>query len=630
MPLNLYNYLTELDNKRIENYVKTYGSVSYIGNEIYLSDWRDCKKKLFKLLDGQLIYSFPVELDKDETIIKQELSDLINTHDFATMYDDLYYTYLDKLTIEERRNHNDHWDMFTTVNNLFSNKVPDSATLLKEDPNTGVVKYLKITPGMKVFRAIRKIIDFLDPEDKAMHDSFEDFRIAHSMILNDKKLKGELCLSIHPLDFMTMSDNANNWSSCMSWIDGGCYHTGTVEMMNSNLVICAYLKSDKEFNFSPFENKCNDEDWVWNSKKWRQLFYCNKDIIVSGKPYPFKSENLTYIVLNKLRELAKKNWNQEYKYGIEQYRDMIHINTLHKMNLNHIWARGIRNAKHNIIFDTNGMYNDMFNDRKTPYWCVRNKVKKNIMLNLSGKVRCACCGEYNVINPVDYDYLDEYEREVENLSEDDIDDYNSQYSGVKRVICRDCYQNSTCDYCNNIIGNEELLEIKNKIFYHAGIAPQIVSKNTCKTCFIGRYVHCPTCGELFDIFDFYNRRLVKPVVGLYKDLSEFKDFSFTNYIQPLEVAFKEGWTKDRIEGSTMRFNECPQCTVKRIHNKTTAKKIAYSLNSNYVYDNAYIAYINNEIMTEETAKKYHVENLRRASEEEFYQLLRKQRENKKI
>ena len=628
MALNLYNYLTELDNKRIENYVRTYGTASYIGNEIYLSDWRDCKKKLFKLLDGQLIYSFPIELDKDEIIIRQELSDLISTHDFATMYDDLYYAYLDKLTSEERRNYNDHWGMLTTVSNLFSNKVPDPATILKEDPDTGVVKSLKITPGMKIFRAIRKIIDFLEPEDEEIHKSFEDFRIAHSMILNDKKLRGELCFSIHPIDFMTMSDNANNWSSCMSWVDGGCYHTGTVEMMNSNLVICVYLKSDKEFNFSLSKNKHNEEDWIWNSKKWRQLFYCNKDIIVSGKAYPFNSKDLTFIALNKLRELAKKNWNQEYKYGIEQYRDMIHINTLHKMNLNRMWAKGMRNIKHNIIFDTNGMYNDMFNDRKTPYWCVRNKVKKNTMLNLSGKVRCACCGEYNVINQVDYDYLDEYEREVENLSEDDMDDYNSQYSGVKKVICRDCYQSTTCDLCDNIIG-DELLKIENKIFYHAEVGPQIIKTKVCKSCFTHNYVHCPTCGELFNIFDFYNRRLARPVIGLYKDLSEFKDFSFNKYIQPLEISLREGWTGDRIEGSTMRFNECPRCTVERIRNKTTEKEITYNSDTFYG-NNSYTAYINNEIMTEETAKKYYVENLRRASEEEFYQLLRQQRENKKI
>ena len=95
-------------------------------------------------------------------------------------------------------------------------------------------------------------------------------------------------------------------------------------------------------------------------------------------------------------------------------------------------------------------------------------------------------------------------------------------------------------------------------------------------------------------------------------------------MQPLEVSFKEGWTGDRIKGSTMRFNECPHCTVERICNKVTEKEITYNLDA--FYTNTYTAYINNEIMTEETAKKYHVENLRRASTEEFYQLLSKQRE----
>lgn len=440
MALNLYDYLTGLDNKRIENYVKTYGTRNYIGNDKYLVDWRDSKKKLFKLLGGQLIYSFPIEIDKDEAIIREELNELLARHDFVSEFDDLYYDYYDTLSREEQRTYKDHWDMLITTSNLLNNKVIDTSIILKEDSTTGEVKSLKITSGMKILRAVKKIIDFLAPDDKELHENFESFRIAHSLIFNDKKIKGDLCLSIHPLDFMTMSDNANNWSSCMNWLDDGCYHTGTVEMMNSNLVICAYLKSEKIFNFNSEEDEqYNNESWVWNSKKWRQLFYCNKDIIVGGKAYPYRSDDLTYAVLNKLRELAKKNWNQEYKYGIEQYKDMIHINTLHKINLNRMWAKGIGNIKHNIIFDTKAMYNDMFNDRKTPYWCIRNKVKKNIMLNLSGKVRCACCGEYNVVSPVDFEYLDDYEMMVEDITEEDIDDYNSQYSGVKKIICRDCY-----------------------------------------------------------------------------------------------------------------------------------------------------------------------------------------------
>ena len=61
---------------------------------------------------------------------------------------------------------------------------------------------------------------------------FEDFRIAQSLVTNQANLKGYITLSIHPLDYMTMSDNNCGWDSCMSWQEEGCYRQGTVEMMN--------------------------------------------------------------------------------------------------------------------------------------------------------------------------------------------------------------------------------------------------------------------------------------------------------------------------------------------------------------------------------------------------------------
>ena len=74
-------------------------------------------------------------------------------------------------------------------------------------------------------------------------DEWEEIRLAHSQIFNTNKMTGTLCLSIHPLDYATASDNDNGWSSCMSWRDDGCYRMGTVEMMNSPMVICAYFAS---------------------------------------------------------------------------------------------------------------------------------------------------------------------------------------------------------------------------------------------------------------------------------------------------------------------------------------------------------------------------------------------------
>ena len=74
---------------------------------------------------------------------------------------------------------------------------------------------------------------------------------------------------------MTMSDNANNWSSCMRWtdrsggVDHGDYCAGTLECMNSPYIIIAYLHNPKHsFELSLYD--CND--WQWNSKQWRELF----------------------------------------------------------------------------------------------------------------------------------------------------------------------------------------------------------------------------------------------------------------------------------------------------------------------------------------------------------------------
>ena len=120
-------------------------------------------------------------------------------------------------------------------------------------------KILKVQKGTKPLRVLAKMAQAFNLE------GFEEFRLTHSRILNQKKMTGELCLSIHPMDFMTMSDNNSNWESCMSWSDYGCYRRGTVEMMNSECVVVAYLRAKEDMKVS--------EDLYWNNKKWRCWFF---------------------------------------------------------------------------------------------------------------------------------------------------------------------------------------------------------------------------------------------------------------------------------------------------------------------------------------------------------------------
>ncbi len=473
--LNLFDYLTPLDNKRIENYISKYGiEDDYCGNETYLRYWAKCKKHLFHLLGGQLIYKFPFKSQKDRKIIESELAELLHGHPFICDY----IGAVSQLS-RDKENNGLNTDQIWALQRL------TSVETFAEDEIWSPIKYrmsadkpmLQISRGMKPMRAIQKVINYFDMGEK-MKDEFEDFRIKHSLIFNEKEVSGQMCLSIHPLDFMTMSDNASNWSSCMNWQNGGCYRVGTVEMMNSNNVICCYLESDKPFYFGN-DDQTDDESWYWNNKKWRQLFYVTKEIAVNGKGYPYWNEDFSKTVLKKIKELTEKNLGKTYTYGIEPYRDMNHIGSLYRMELNQCWIRTKRTKKHNILFHTNAMYNDMFNDHHGPdrYFCYRNKVKKNTIIKYSGKSVCLCCGE---VLDTETDIYGYYEG-----------DYNDRYAEASALICWDCRDERVCNCCHNEDGFKKVYK---------------VGKNTayCEDCLEEKIRKCPDCGEPITIHNYFN------------------------------------------------------------------------------------------------------------------------------
>ena len=483
--LNLYDYISELDWKRIENYISLYGTKEgYKGNEEYLDDWRQCKKKLFHLFGGELIKRVPFEFEMPKELLKRELTDLINTSSFREKYIEKIETYCFDPEHGWRYKENIPAELWKALNHTIStdcfceDKMDRGVKYKKE----GAKNTLQISIGMKPMRALQKVLVYFDWYDE-LKDDFEEFRIKHSLLLNEKYIKGNLCLSIHPLDFMTMSDNASDWSSCMNWTNNGCYHVGTVEMMNANNVICCYVDSSKPYNFGKKNN--TGEEYEWNNKKWRQLFYVNKDIIVAGKAYPYRNKDFTLTALEELRKLAKENLKWNYSFGPELYKDMVHVTSLSRMDNNKNWLRHGDYTKHNILFDTKGMYNDMLNDNTYPYWCIRNKVEKPKIISYSGKAKCLCCNNDVIEEDDDFYYYGE-------------DSYNTRYTGVGRVLCYDCSQDRHCDWCGDYMGE---------------ILPTIDNMRWCRTCYSRNFKVCPECGDEFR----YPEDGKKMILMMYKD-----------------------------------------------------------------------------------------------------------------
>lgn len=464
--LNLYDYLTPLDSKRIYNYITEWGvEDGYVGNDTYLSFWAKDKKKLFHLLGGQLIIKKPFTYEKPKYQIEKEMHSAIrNSKNF---FDDILWNRLKK--IQKKYDMDDAtfdkiYNCFT-LDTFVNDKIPNTIKFNAAD-RKGT---LQLQEGMKPVRAIQKIMQYFEITE--YKEQFEKFRLEHSMVFNEKMIKGNICISIHPLDFMTMSDNASDWSSCMSWRKSGCYHIGTVEMMNSNNVVCAYIESKTPFDFGDKRNESHKgEEWQWNNKKWRQLFYVTKDIIVGGKSYPYVNEQFTKAVLDILRGLANDNLNWTYSFGPELYKDMKHIGSLYRMDKNKRWVSDKKTFKHNIIFDSKGMYNDMLNAQGFEYWCIRNKVKSTKIISYSGKAPCLCCMEPVIYEDDDYDYYNE-------------GSYNERYKNVQSVICSDCAETRYCDWC----GNEEN--------YYTTF--RIGSSRFCRSCWKDYIRACPDCGKPF-------------------------------------------------------------------------------------------------------------------------------------
>lgn len=330
-----------------------------------LREW-DCSKSkyLSKMFGDNLILSKEIKIEKSYDTIEREMYEKIHHSDenFWTLIHDIENL---KWNSEFENNRNIYMGLsgLTSLSEICANRY-SGPTFELPILNSG--KSIKIQTGAKVIKTLSKIVDAYGFDKELM----EDFRIAHSQVLNQRFLNGKLCLSIHPMDYMTMSDNDCGWSSCMSWSDNGCYRQGTVEMMNSPMVVVAYLKAKDDMNVG---------DFTWANKKWRELFIVTPEMISNVKAYPYKHENLTTQVLKWLKELAEDA-------GIGTYDDDITN-----------WSQDgdfYRNEEeYHITTYTDNMYND-FSENQLAFFgeALNEWANEWFEINYSGASECMMCG----------------------------------------------------------------------------------------------------------------------------------------------------------------------------------------------------------------------------------------------
>ncbi len=422
--------LSQEDREALHTYICHYGGGSINCNyngiplgklDYFLRYWDTAKRHLYKMFGNQFIIKKPIAFERDLDELANEMYKRLFNQRYGIIRDFIneYKDAVEKLVGVSSDDKYSLQRLATDCDLLVSN-IYDGPNILISGENTVDGRPLQINHGCKIVKMLGKIVNslgcntihFVCPEcgSYSVHPTsccgvrrvvitgFEKFRQEHAMALNQKVIRGNLCLSIHPLDYITISDNTYGWSSCMEWMEGaGDYRLGTIEMMNSPYIVVAYIENGEQICIGPYR---------WNSKRWRQLVVVTPELILGNKQYPYENDLLQGTALRWMRELAETNVSYG-PYAQEASQIMNHTTNIF----------GKSRVSVNLHFCY--MYNDIYDHRMG--FLRKDFDEPFITYNLSGPAICTECGD-----EIDYESVD-----------------------ASWTVCRACSGLYQCAYCGS-------------------------------------------------------------------------------------------------------------------------------------------------------------------------------------
>lgn len=406
--MDLLTRLSEEDKDLIHHYIAWYGggdcntdyyAIDRNRMDYFLRYWATAKEPFYKMFGEKFILKKEISFTKNIDDLEEEMDDIVHLNaDVPTMtFRQEYISFIDdyhEMSFELRY----QLKRFVNDTSMLVRNVYDGDPIVIPSQFTKNGHPLQINSGAKVIKMLGKICSALDFSVKTYYcedcgywhlycqpgkchcgsdkplkefDGYESFRRSHSLALNQKTVRGNLCLSIHPLDFITMSDNDSGWISCMSWMkEAGDYRLGTIEMMNSTNVIIAYVEAKDDMSLG--------DNYYWNNKRWRQLIVVTPELILGNKQYPYNNDVLQGTALKWVRQLVESSG----LYG-PYNPEAIQIRN-HCQNI-----IGTRSVYVNLYFHY--MYNDIYDSRLA--FVSSNWNGPNLRTCLSGPAVCTSCGE---------------------------------------------------------------------------------------------------------------------------------------------------------------------------------------------------------------------------------------------
>lgn len=330
-----------------------------------IEQWWENKKRFYPLFGHSLIYEYdePISISYDTEM----------QHAMFQQFISIAVNYLDEHQDDEEREIWTNW-MYDNRDGFFTNTVNKS------------LEGTEMKKGMKLLKAF-KFFDFSEETIRHLQD-------VASQIIQKTKIEGKLCLSIHPLDYMSISDNNMNWRSCHA-LDGE-YRSGNLSYMIDPSTIVCYVKSFNDTQLTRFPRGL-----LWNNKKWRVLLHVHEqsNIMYVNRQYPFASDNLIHTMM-RLTPIYNLGFGRGFYYKDHGFRK---VNDF-ELEQNYFVLSGhvADPAKLCAGDDKSLQYNDfIFSPSYTPQFIISGKFMfygpspEDAVVQIGKRVPCPCgCGNY--------------------------------------------------------------------------------------------------------------------------------------------------------------------------------------------------------------------------------------------
>ena len=409
--------------------------------------WYEAKKRFIQGMNGKLIYEYPEEIsfELDEKSKKQRIDTFVQM-----LYNNYDYEDLADFVLTQKEG---FFNNLTIEDYIYNGK--------------------KITKGTKLIKSFKYFVN--------NKRSLEDIQNEASRIIQEDKITGKLCISVHPLDFLSISENNSNWRSCHS-LDGE-YRAGNLSYMMDSATFICYLKSTgKDCKINSFPNEV-----PWNDKKWRVLLFLSneKELIMAGRQYPFTSDyGLNFIlkdvlpqtqILSNARYIEYTDWMDSiYTVPFGAYTRELEESYITD-------SRKLYSVK-DIIKEAKGskFYNDLLysscykpkyslaHESGFGFWTLMNDQTK---IELGGFTYCLNCGEKEVLNGEDTMMCENCEYKYGN-SDSDLFSY-CEVCGDRHYadelidvqgdwVCKSCVDRycRKCECCHEYVFTDELKYIE--------------------------------------------------------------------------------------------------------------------------------------------------------------------------